>query len=240
MTSQTAKLPRQFYRMPLRPCPYLPGRTEQNIFTELAGPGHSRLYNMLTQAGFRRSHSIAYRPACPGCRSCVAVRVVVDDFAARRSMRRVIGANRDLVDRELPAQATVEHYRLFASYVASRHNDGEMADMTFADYQALIEESPLPSLVTEFRGPDERLLAACLSDRLVDGLSAVYSFFDPTEVHRSLGSYIVLRLIERTRDMGLPYLYLGYWIAESRKMAYKARFRPLEALGAGGWKRLDG
>ncbi len=239
MTSHTAKLPRQFYRMPLRPCPYLPGRTEQNIFTELSGPGNSRLYNMLTQAGFRRSHSIAYRPSCPGCQACVAVRVAVDEFAPRRSLRRVEGANRDLVQRELPANATTEHYRLFSHYVASRHNDGEMADMTFADYQAMVEESPLPSMIAEFRNSEGRLLAACLSDRLADGLSAVYSYFDPTEGRRSLGSYVVLRLIERTRELGLPYLYLGYWIADSRKMAYKARFQPLEALGAGGWKRLE-
>lgn len=225
--------------MPLRPCPYLPGRTEQNIFTELSGAGNPRLYNMLTQAGFRRSHSIAYRPACPGCQACIAVRVVVNDFAPRRSLRRVEGANRDLVRRELPADATTEHYRLFSRYVACRHNDGEMADMTFADYQAMVEESPLPSMIDEFRTPEGQLLAACLSDRLADGLSAVYSFFDPTETGRSLGNYVVLRMIERTRELGLPYLYLGYWISKSRKMAYKARFQPLEALGAGGWKRLE-
>lgn len=239
MTSQTAKLPRQFYRMPLRPCPYLPGRTEQNIFTELAGPGNTRLYNMLTLAGFRRSHSIAYRPACPDCQACIAVRVMVDEFAPRRSLRRVLAVNADLTEVEVPATATVEQYRLFSHYVASRHHDGEMADMTYADYQAMVEESPLPSLLTEYRDTDGRLMAACLSDRLADGLSAVYSYFDPAEERRSLGSYVVLKLIERTRALGLPYLYLGYWIAESGKMAYKARFRPLEALGAGGWARLE-
>ncbi len=238
MTSQTAKLPRQFYRMPLRPCPYLPGRTEQNIFTELAGPSNGSLYNMLTQAGFRRSHSIAYRPACPGCQACVAVRVLAAEFAPSRSLRRVAGANADLRISTVPAKANTEHYRLFSRYVAARHYDGEMADMTYADFAAMVEESPLPSKLTEFRTGDGRLVAACLSDELRDGISAVYSYFDPDEARRSLGSYVVLRLVEATRALDLPYLYLGYWIGSSRKMSYKSRFRPLEALGPGGWKRF--
>jgi len=239
MTTQTAKLPRQFYRMPLRPCPYLPGRTEQNIFTELAGPGGMALYNMLTQAGFRRSHTIAYRPACPGCRACVPVRIAVDHFTPGRSLRRVLRRNRDLETREAPAAVDIEHYRLFSRYVGSRHEDGEMADMSFGDYAAMVEESPLPSQIVAHHRDDGSLAAACLVDRLRDGLSAVYSFFDPLEPDRSLGTYVVLHLVERTRELGLPYLYLGYWIADSRKMAYKARFQPLEALGPGGWQPLE-
>ena len=240
MTTQTARLPRQFYRMPLRPCPYLRGRTEQNIFTDLSGPGSAALYNALTLAGFRRSHTIAYRPACPGCRACVSVRVVVDEFAPGRSMRRILRRNRDLRVSEVPAVSNMEFYRLFARYVNSRHNDGEMAGMTFEDYAAMVEESPLPSYLTAVRSENGTLLAACLADRLRDGLSAVYSFFDPLEARRSLGTFVVLSLIEQTRRLGLPYLYLGYWIAESRKMAYKARFQPLEALGPDGWRTLDG
>ena len=119
-----------------------------------------------------------------------------------------------------------------------RHDDGEMADMNFADYAAMVEESPLTTSILEFRDSGNALMAACLVDRLRDGLSAVYSFFEPAEDQRGLGNFMVLRLIELSRELGLPYLYLGYWIAGSRKMAYKARFRPLEALGANGWKRV--
>jgi arginyl-tRNA--protein-N-Asp/Glu arginylyltransferase len=238
MTSQTKRLPRHFYRMPPRPCPYLAGRTEQNIFTELTGPDSPSMYDTLTHAGFRRSHNIAYRPVCPGCNACVSVRVLVRAFAPRRSHRRILGVNADLVGRERAASATLEHYRLFARYVSVRHDDGEMADMNFADYAAMVEESPLTTSIIEYRDAAGALMAACLVDRLRDGLSAVYSFFDPAEEQRGLGNFMVLRLIELSRELGLPYLYLGYWIAGSRKMAYKARFRPLEALGANGWKRV--
>lgn len=235
MTSQSLKLPRHFYRMPPRPCPYLPGRTEQNVFTELAGVDGVALYDILTHAGFRRSHNIAYRPTCPGCNACVSVRVVASAFKASRSQRRVLTVNDDLRCTERAAAATEEHYDLFAQYVASRHNDGEMAAMGFVDYAAMVEESPLSTYVAEYRDANGLLLAACLADRLSDGLSAVYSYFDTETTGRSLGTYMVLRLIDRCRELGLPYLYLGYWIAGGKKMSYKTRFRPLEALGADGW-----
>jgi arginyl-tRNA--protein-N-Asp/Glu arginylyltransferase len=239
MTTQTAKLPRFFYRMPPRPCPYLPGRTEQNIFTELAGPNTTQLYDALTQAGFRRSHNVAYRPACPGCQACVPVRVVARDFKVSASMRRILRRNEDLVPAEVRARATAEQFRLFNRYVASRHGDGEMAGMSFADYMAMVQDSPLRTFLSEHRTADGDLIGACLVDRLSDGLSAVYSFFEPGQAGRSLGSLMILKLIERTVELDLPYLYLGYWIGGSQKMAYKWRFRPLEGLGADGWSLLD-
>ncbi|MGE0733684.1 MAG: arginyltransferase [Alphaproteobacteria bacterium] len=238
MTSHSAKLPRFFYRMPPRPCPYLPGRTEQNIFTELAGPNTTQLYDALTQAGFRRSHNVAYRPACPTCQACVAVRVATREFAGTPNLRRVARRNFDVEETEAVALATVEQYRLFSAYVNSRHGDGEMAGMSFSDYAAMVQDSPLRTFVTEYRDGEDRLVAACLVDKLGDGLSAVYSFFDPRETGRSLGTYMILKLIEKTRALGLPYLYLGYWINGSQKMSYKARFRPLEGLGAEGWAVL--
>ncbi len=239
MTSQTAKLPRFFYRMPPRPCPYLHGRTEQNIFTELAGPNTNQLYDALTHAGFRRSHNVAYRPACPGCQACVPVRVVADRFTLSRSLRRVVRANMDVTEAVVPSLATAEQYQLFARYVSSRHADGEMAGMTFADYTAMIQDSPLHTGIVEFRDGRQHLVGTCLIDQLNDGLSAVYSFFEPDLDRRSLGTLMIIRLIERSRALGLPYLYLGYWISGSRKMAYKARFRPLEGLGANGWHAMD-
>lgn len=224
--------------MPPRPCPYLGGRTEQNIFTELAGPNTPHLYDALTQAGFRRSHNVAYRPACPGCQACVPVRVVVDAFEPGKSLKRVDRRNAETKEIVTPARATPEQFQLFSRYVASRHGDGEMAGMSYMDYMAMVQDSPLKTFMTEYRTADRRLVAACLVDRLSDGLSAVYSFFDPDFDGQSLGTYIILRLIDQCRRAGLPYLYLGYWINGSRKMAYKSRFQPLEGLGQHGWARL--
>jgi leucyl-tRNA---protein transferase len=238
MTTQTARLPRFFYRMPPRPCPYLQGRTEQNIFTELSGPAVAQLYDALTQAGFRRSHNVAYRPSCPGCQACVPVRVVAWQFEPSRSQLRVARANADVSECEVQGLATPEQYALFARYLSARHADGEMAGMTYADYVAMVEDSPLSTLIAEYRDRAGKLIGACLVDRLHDGLSAVYSYFEPSQSERSLGTYMIQRLIERTRAAGLPYLYLGYWISGSRKMAYKANFRPLEGLTSRGWTVL--
>ena len=239
ITAKPARLPRFFYRMPPRPCPYLKGRTEQNIFTELNGPDTAGLYDALTQSGFRRSHNVAYRPACPGCRACVPVRVVAPSFAPGASLRRIARRNSDLTEQDLPARATAEQYELFLRYVTSRHGDGEMAGMDFQEYAAMVQDSPLRTFVTEFRDPRGRLRACALVDRLEDGLSAVYSFFDPALDQRSLGTLTIVRLIAKSRRLGLPYLYLGYWIEGSPKMSYKWRFRPLEGLTSEGWRPLD-
>lgn len=240
MTSHNSKLPRHFYRMPPRPCPYLPGRTEQNIFTELVGPDSRPIYDILTHAGFRRSHGIAYRPACPGCQACVPVRIVARDFDLSKSLKRIVNRNTDITSAEAPPRATLEHYRLFSRYVTARHDDGEMADMTYIDYAAMVEESPLPSHLEEYRDGDGALIGACLTDRLSDGFSAVYSYFEPDLDHRSLGTLMVVDLVAKAQRERLSYVYLGYWIEGSRKMAYKTRFRPLEALGPGGWARMNG
>ena len=205
--------------------------------SDLAAMGGAARYALLSRAGFRRSHNFAYRPACTGCAACVPVRVPVRDFAPGASLRRVERRNADLRAEHLPARATAEQYALFARYIGSRHGDGEMADMTYDDYLGMIEESGLDTRLAVFRDGDGQLQAACLLDRLGDGASAVYSYFTPKAAQRSLGTYMVLWLIQTLREQRLPYLYLGYWIASSRKMAYKVRFRPVELLTAEGWKR---
>lgn len=235
-----ARVARQFYRMPPRPCPYLRGRIEQNIFTELTGVEAARHYDALSRTGFRRSHGIAYRPACPGCAACVPVRTVVERFRPSKSLRRVWNLNADISGIDAPPMATREQFDLFARYLASRHSDGEMAAMTFGDYEAMVQDTPLDTVLNEFRDGSGALVGGCLTDRLSDGLSAVYSFFDPNRSARSLGTFMVLWLIARARAMGLPYVYLGYWIGDSPKMAYKARFAPLEGLGREGWRVLRG
>jgi len=230
--------PQHFYRTAALPCPYIPGQVERKLITELAGPEAMDFYNALSRAGFRRSHHLAYRPACAQCQACVPVRIPVGEFAPSRSLRRIQKSNADLAIRVARPQATFEQFRLFARYQRLRHADSDMASMTFGDFRAMMEDSPVASRVIELRDAAGAFLGACLVDVLDDGLSAVYSFFDPEQRRRSLGTLLVLALVEATRRRGLPYAYLGYWIAESRKMAYKARFRPLEGLGAAGWRRL--
>ncbi|MEZ5669515.1 MAG: arginyltransferase [Alphaproteobacteria bacterium] len=223
---------------PPRPCPYLPGRIERDMFVELAPPNADRLHQRLAHLGFRRSHNVVYRPDCPGCQSCVSVRVLVDAFAPQRSLARIWKRNQDLHCRLRPPVATREQFDLFQAYQQERHGDGEMALMDFDDYRAMIENTMVDSHVIEFRDPDYRLVATCLADQLDDGLSAVYSFFDPADARRSLGNQVILWLIDTARRERLRYVYLGYWIRHSRKMAYKARFQPLEGLGPGGWAPL--
>ncbi len=229
----------RFYYSAPAPCPYVPGRIERRIFADLCGPQAASNYEILSEAGFRRSLGFAYRPACPGCNACVPVRIPVAAFRDTRGWRRVRAANADLVASERPARATTEQYALFQRYQAARHSDGEMARMGLADYQAMVEVGAIRSLILELRSRDGTLVGACLTDRMANGFSAVYSFYDPDQPWRSTGSFLILTLIDMARREGLDHVYLGYWIADSRKMAYKARFRPLETLTRDGWRLLE-
>ncbi|WP_207458838.1 arginyltransferase [Azospirillum sp. SYSU D00513] len=228
----------QFFRSGPMPCPYLPGRVERKLFTRLTDPYAAEVNSTLSRAGFRRSHDIVYRPVCPNCQACLPVRIPVAAFEPGRSQRRVLKRNFDLTAEEAPALATMEQYRLFSDYQSSRHGDSDMARMTMADFAAMVEEGRADTSLFEARDAAGRLLGCMLTDRLTDGFSAVYSFYDARQEQRSLGSYMILSLIDRALVEGLPYVYLGYWIEQSRKMAYKARFAPLEALGPDGWTRL--
>lgn len=238
MLHRPPRRPQFFYTTAPLPCPYLPGRTERKIVTELSGTEAEALHERLSRAGFRRSHNIAYAPVCPGCQACVPIRVVSEEFTPDRTQRRILRANADLSISEMPARATAEQFTLFQRYQKNRHADGDMAAMGYYDYRAMIEDTPISTGILEFRDAQDRLVGACLTDWLADGLSAVYSFFDTDEDKRSLGTFAVLWLIGRARSLGLPYVYLGYWVPESRKMAYKARFRPSEILISGAWHRL--
>lgn len=232
--------PRLFFMMTAEtPCPYLPGRWERKLVTEMNGPDAPELHTRLSRAGFRRSHHFAYRPACHACQACVPVRIPVDRFERSRSQRRIWRRNADLSVALRPARATAEQYELFRRYLLSRHAEGEMAAMSSADYRAMVEETALQSSLVEFRDQQNRLAAACLVDWLSDGGSAVYSFFTPELFPRSLGTHCILWLVEECRRRGLPYLYLGYWVAQSPKMAYKARFAALEGLTTKGWQPLS-
>lgn len=239
----------QFYLTAPSACPYLPGRQERKVFTHLVGPNSGELHDLLTQGGFRRSQGIAYRPACESCVACVSVRVCVDSFRPTPSMRRVARANRDLIGRFRSAQASSEQYGLFRRYLDSRHAAGGMAQMSVLDFALMVEDSHVESGIVEYRrrGPDSGIsgrdqggaVACALTDVLADGLSMVYSFFDPDLAGRSLGTFMILEHVERARKLGKPYLYLGYWVDGSPKMDYKARFKPQERLTPKGWLRVE-
>jgi arginine-tRNA-protein transferase len=238
MLQRPARRPQFFYTTAPLPCPYLAGRTERKIVTELSGPEAERLHDRLSRAGFRRSHNIAYSPVCPGCQACIPIRIVAGAFEPDRTQRRIQKANADLVGYEAASRATAEQFALFQRYQKARHGDGDMAAMGFYDYRAMVEDTPITTGMVEFRDGNDKLIGGCLTDWLSDGLSAVYSFFEPDENRRSLGTYAILWLVARARALGLPYVYLGYWVPESRKMSYKARFRPSEVLSGGAWRVL--
>ena len=249
MTQHSRDTP-QFYLTAPSPCPYLPGQEERKVFTHLVGERAAELNNLLTHGGFRRSQSIAYRPACERCRACVSVRVIADEFRPTRNMRRVLDRNGDLTSEMRVAVPTSEQYSVFRAYLDARHCDGGMADMTVLDYAMMVEDSHVQTRLIEYRrvadagasiaGPrGGELLAVALTDVLKDGLSMVYSFYEPEPEHRSLGTFMILDHIARARRMGLAYVYLGYWVRGSRKMDYKGRFLPQERLAPEGWLRIE-
>lgn len=248
MTRELRDAP-QFYLTAPSPCPYLPNRDERKVFTHLIGRRAPGLNDTLTQSGFRRSQTIAYRPACEMCRACVSVRVCVDDFRWTKSFKRVSERNSDLIGNAVEPRPSSEQYALFRDYLDARHADGGMADMSILDYATMIEDSHVTTRLVEYRrrGPDSSingrgvggLVSVCVTDILSDGLSMVYSYYDAEQPDRSLGTFMILEHIVRAKALGLPHVYLGYWVQGSRKMAYKARFLPQERLGLNGWERVE-
>ena len=237
------RFPRFFVTSP-SPCPYLPGKQERKVFTELSGVHATELNDALGRIGFRRSQGVAYRPSCAGCTACVSVRVVTPEFQPNATQRRLLKRHGDLEVAACRPWATDEQFQLLRRYLASRHPGGGMAGMDEEDYADMVEHSPVNSFVLEYREPaahgrQGRLVGACLTDRQADGLSMIYSFFAADLDNRpGLGNFIIMDHIERARDAGLPHVYLGYWVKGSRRMAYKTRYRPIEVLGPAGWRRM--
>jgi arginine-tRNA-protein transferase len=239
------RFPRFFVTSPA-PCPYLPGRSERKVFTELKGAHSDALNDALGRIGFRRSQTVAYRPSCLDCQACVSVRVVADDFAASSTQKRNMKRNADLVVSLCRPWSTSEQFELLQRYLGVRHPGGGMATMDEVDYADMVEHTPVTSFVIEYREPSAdgvtpgRLVGACLTDKQGDGLSMIYSFYEPEHTARTgLGNYIILDHIRRACEMGLPYVYLGYWVEGSARMQYKVRYRPMERLGRNGWERIS-
>ena len=247
MTQHPTQSPQFFLTAP-SPCPYVEGQFERKVFTHLVGDKAPEMNDLLTQGGFRRSQNIAYRPACESCRACISVRILTGEFKPSKNMRRVLQANSDLVGALHEAEPSTEQYALFRTYLDARHRRGGMSDMTVLDYAMMVEDSHVNTKVIEYRrrGPDTfltgkgqgELIAVALTDQMADGLSMVYSYFNPEFEDRSLGTYMILDHISGARAAGLPHVYLGYWVNGSRKMNYKIRFLPQEHLGAKGWERF--
>jgi arginine-tRNA-protein transferase len=233
----------RFFLTAPSPCPYLPGREERKVFAHLPMLDGPVVHDALTQGGFRRSQNIAYRPACEGCAACVSARIPVRDYRLSKSERRILSRNAGLTRHVVEAEATREQFDLLRRYLRSRHAGGGMADMTWSDFVAMVEDTAVRTFVVEYRTAPEDggpgLLVACaLVDRLSDGLSLVYSFFDPAASRASPGSFMILDHLAQAGALKLPHVYLGYWVRGSRKMDYKARFSPLEVLEPTGWRLL--
>jgi leucyl-tRNA---protein transferase len=238
------RFPRFFVTSPA-PCPYLPGRSERKVFTELKGPHADALNDALGRIGFRRSQTVAYRPSCLDCSACVSVRVVANEFTASTTQKRNLKRNSDLETTVCRPWSTGEQFDLLQRYLGLRHPGGGMATMDEVDFADMVEHTPVTSYVVEYREPSRdgvapgRLVGACLTDRQADGLSMIYSFYDPAhETRTGLGNYIILDHIRQARAAGLPFVYLGYWVEGSARMQYKVRYRPMERLTRTGWERI--
>ncbi|MDB5696944.1 MAG: arginyltransferase [Sphingomonas bacterium] len=237
------RFPRFFVTSP-SPCPYLPGKQERKVFTELNGVHATELNDALGRIGFRRSQGVAYRPSCAGCVACVSVRVVAPDFQPNATQRKLLRRHADIEVTPCRPWATDEQYQLLRRYLAARHPGGGMVGMDEEDFADMVERSPVNSTLFEYREPAAhgrrgKLIGACLTDRQADGLSMIYSFFDAEAADRpGLGNFIIMDHIAHAREAGLPYVYLGYWIRGSSRMAYKVRYRPIEVLGPAGWRLM--
>jgi len=220
------------------PCPYIEGQVERKAFTHLGVPAPDALHTALSHYGFRRSQTIAYRPACPSCNACRSVRTPVAQFEWSRRWRRIMSRNGAVERTPVRNEGTREQYRLFRRYLAARHDGLGMSEMSYADYLHMVRSSPVRTLIFEYREGDT-LIGASLTDVMRDGFSLVYSFFDPDLADRSLGNFIILDHVRHAHQLGLDHVYLGYWIPESPKMAYKGEFRPLEILAGDRWHPLD-
>jgi arginine-tRNA-protein transferase len=217
-------------------CGYLDDRLARSVFVDPAQAMTADLYSALARKGFRRSGDLVYRPQCRGCTACTPVRLDVERYKPDRSQRRNLQRNRDLRAEPKPPAFNEAHYRLFTRYQESRHGEGGMTGMSRRDYLGFLSSSWCSANFVEFRDGDERLVGVAVVDRLRDGLSAVYTFYDPDAAARGIGTFAVQWQVAEAKRLRLPWLYLGYWIAESRKMAYKSRFRPLQALSGEDWE----
>lgn len=228
----------QFYVTAPQDCPYLEDKVERKLFTALYGSNSSRLNNSLSKQGFRRSQNVLYRPSCSNCTACMSARIPSKDFSPSKSQKRILSKNEDIVRVINPPLATDPQYELFKNYISKRHSNGGMSDMDSDDFTSMIEETNVESKLIEYyikKDATLKLVSFSLVDILDDGISMVYSVFDPELRNRSLGTYMILDHNRLALEMTLKFVYLGYWVKGSSKMDYKKRFSPLEVFTEDKW-----
>ena len=231
----------QFYVTAPQECPYLNGKVERKLFTALNGPDSKVLNNALSKQGFRRSQNVLYRPSCPDCTACLSARIPVQKFSFSKSERRVLKRNSGLKREVKTPWASFEQFNLFKKYVESRHDNGGMSGMSEAEFTSMIEETSVNTVFCKYSLENNQcstMLGASLTDIIEDGLSMVYSFYEPEFKELSLGKFMILDHIKLAKEMNLPYLYLGYWVEGSEKMEYKSQYEPLEVFIDGKWQLL--
>jgi arginine-tRNA-protein transferase len=232
----------QFYLSGPMPCPYLPTLVERKLFTRLNSDDseiNKATNAALCRSGFRRSHDVVYRPACNACNACIPVRIPTLLFKPSSSFKRTIHYNYDLIWQRTDLAFSDELFALFSAYQKNRHADSDMAHMTQQDFASMLQDGQASTHLYTLRDAQGVLWGSLLADPVGDGFSAVYSFYKTDEPRRSLGTFLILSLIAEAQKLNLPFIYLGYWVAESRKMAYKQRFKPLQFLGSNGWDWLE-
>ena len=219
-----------FHNASPRPCPYIEGRKERLVFTDLTKFVSKKILENLVSQGFRRSENIFYKPKCPDCNACISSRIVLNDFVISKNFQRILRKNKDLKFKIVKPKTTLSHYKLFKNYLKLRHSKGDMADMTYLDFRTMLEISPVDTKNIFF--------GAMLYDIYENSYSANYSFFNPKYKNRSLGTFLILKLIEEAIKEKKKYLYLGYYIKECKKMSYKINFKPIEILKDQKWENF--
>ncbi len=228
-----------FYATPGHSCSYLQNREAKTLFVDPQAIIAKDTYSQLSDLGFRRSGRHVYRPHCDQCQACISVRIPSDQFKPSKGQKRLIARNRDLKVRAVSPQLTAEYYDLYERYIIARHADGDMYPPSKDQFMSFLVEGDQDSVFFEFRDPENNLIGLAVCDFLAQGLSAIYTFFDPEQKKRSLGSYAILWQINECRRLGMPYLYLGYWVKDCRKMSYKLAFKPTELLLDSNWVTVN-
>ena len=221
-----------------RPCPYIPGKKEHLLFTDLTKFININVIENLTKKGFRRSENIFYKPNCKKCNACLSTRIKVKKFIYSSSFKRILNKNQNLKKKILNPKSNQNHYKLFQKYLKSKHSNGEMKKMSYLDYRTMIEVTPTKTKILELYN-DNQLIGAILFDLYKNSLSAIYSYYDPEYKKKSLGTFLILNLIKLAKKQNKDYLYLGYYIEKCKKMSYKSKFEPLEILINNKWKIFE-
>ena len=227
-----------FQRSLPRQCPYIPSQKEYLLFTDLTNFVSKKTLEKLVSDGFRRSENIFYKPNCKNCKACISTRIILNHFLFTKKFKRILRKNQDLKFKIVKPKTNHDHYRLFKNYLKLRHSKGDMTDMTYLDFRTMLEISPVDTKILHLY-KNNKFFGAMLYDIYENSYSANYSFYNPKFKSRSLGTFLILKLIEQAKIEKIKYLYLGYYIKECKKMSYKINFKPIEILKNKNWETFE-